>query len=87
MPTVSASEIGLNTFNEVNLIASTFAEIEQIDDIDFDNAALLLHNANEFIHFNDGQLCYLLSNFSPFFIKGFHSRAPPLRIFQPRLIT
>lgn len=87
LPAVSANEIELTALGDLNFTKSNLAEIEQVDNLDFDDPSLLypfivqLQNCN---YIN-------LSDFSPFILQyyfhNFHSRAPPAFIFHHTLIT
>lgn len=87
LPTVSANEIDLTALGDLNFTKSNIAEIEQADNLDFDDPSLLCQSIAQFQNCNYINLSY----FSPFILQyyflNFHSRAPPAFIFHHTLIA
>jgi len=81
LPTVSAHEIRVNALNDLNLIevnpAESLAEVEQADDLGFDDTALIAQSCFQLPTHGYIILPYFSSSFLKAHQTGFRSRAPP----------
>lgn len=87
LPTVSANETVLVSLSDLNFTETNIVEIEQTDNLDFDRPALLSSALVQLSPDRNVKLSY----FNPFIVQSyfqsFHSRAPPLIIFQSTFIA
>lgn len=81
LPTVSAHEIRVNALNDLSLIevnpAESLAEVEQTDDVYFDDTALIAQNSFQLPNYGYIILPYFSSSFLKAHQTCFRSRAPP----------
>ena len=87
LPTVSANEIDLIFLGDLNFTKSNIAEIEQADNLDFDNPSLLYQFIVPFQNCSYINLSYFSHFIPPYYFHNFHSRAPPSFIFHHTLIA
>jgi hypothetical protein len=87
LPTVSANEINLIALVDFNFTKSNIAEIEQADNLDFDDPSLLYPSLVQFQSCNYINLSYYSSFILQYYFHNFHSRAPPPFIFHHTLIA
>jgi hypothetical protein len=87
LPAVLANEIDLTSLGDLNFTKSNIAEIEQVDNLDFDNPSLLYQFIVQFQNCSYINLSYF-SHFIPqYYFHNLHSRDPPAFIFHHTLIA
>ena len=87
LPTVSANEIDLIALGDLNFTKSNSTEIEQADNLDFDDPSLLYPSIVQLQNCNYINLSYFTPFILQYYFHNFHSRAPPAFIFHHTLIA
>tara|TARA_R110000787_G_scaffold93570_2_gene195870 strand:+ start:724 stop:1014 length:291 start_codon:yes stop_codon:yes gene_type:complete len=81
LTTVSVNEIAVVTLSDLNFTQATIneieVEIEHIDNVDFDNPALLTQTTAYLRFFTNIGLPYFNPDIVIPYFQNFHSRAPP----------